>query len=132
MLAPRRSIVITAGNIDKASCAFEEFIQDAFHIVFPWIGKFYLEEKTKPIIFSKEQEEFESVIQSRVYRLWNKGKPTKCCIRFTYDTSNQEFMVSWRKESRDYMEHVGNNIFHVIPISNTIEKEKHDTVVQHN
>jgi len=128
MLAPRRSIVISSGNIDKASCAFEEFIRDGFYQVFPWIGRFCLEEKTKPIIFTKEQQDFESVIQSRVYRLWNKGQPTRCCIRFTYDTSNKEFMVSWRKESRDYMERAGNNIFHTEPI----KEEKSVPAVQHN
>lgn len=124
MLAPRRSKIITSGNIDKATCPFEEFIRNDFHIIFPWLGSFILEEKTKPIIFIKEQQEFESVKQSRVYRLWNRGNPTKCCIRFTYDTSNKEFMASWSKESREYMIRAGNRV-HTIPPFVSKEQEEY-------
>jgi len=116
MLKPRNAITITSGNIDKASCPFEEFIRNDFHEVFPWLGTFRLEEKTAPVIFGQEQQGFESVKQSRLYRLWNKGKPTTCCIRFTYDTANKEYMASWRKESLKYMANAGNMI-RTIPVS---------------
>jgi hypothetical protein len=124
VLAPRRSKIITSGNIDKATCPFEEFIKNDFNMIFPWIGRFILEEKTKPIIFFKGQEEFESVKQSRVYRLWNKGNPTKCCIRFTYDTANKEFMASWSKESREYMTREGTRV-HTIPKHILAEQQKY-------
>ena len=114
MLAPRRSIIISAGNIDKASCPFEEFVARFFKDVFPWLGEFRLEDKSPPLF--KEQANFESVIQTRLYRLWKNGYPTRCCIRFTYDTSNKEYMVSWRKESRDYMIEAGKTIHTIKPV----------------
>lgn len=120
MLAPRRSIVIDSGNIDKASCPFEEFVANAFGKIFPWMGEFRLEEKSKPVVMFKSQINFESVIQTRIYRLWKNNLPTRCCIRFTYDTSNKEYMASWRKESRDYMAGLGNTIFTVAPKTDVV------------
>lgn len=120
MLAPRRSIVISAGKIDQVSCPFEEFISRFFKEVFPWMGEFRLEEKSQPIF--KEQFNFESAIQTRLYRLWKNGYPTKCCVRFTYDTANKDYMASWRKESRDYMIEASKTINIIRPVTELLKE----------
>jgi hypothetical protein len=100
-IAPRRSSIIYSGNIDKATCIFEEVVARIAR----------LEEKSKPIFV--EQDNFESAIQTRLYRIWDNGNPTKHCIKFVYDTRNKEktifgikYTVSCSLESRTYIDTV--------------------------
>lgn len=92
---------LTKGSIEKVSSGVEEFIKNDFGIIFPWLGEFKLEAKEKPLF--EAQNGFESAVQIRIYRLWKRGIPQRCCIKFIYDTRNPDGLVEWSKESRDVM-----------------------------
>lgn len=91
-------VQINQDNIDRISSGYEEFLRH-FHEVFFWMGEFRLEDKITPLF--KGQDEFQSVVQTRIYRYYDKhGNPTRCRIRFVYNSANKDGWVEWSKESR--------------------------------
>jgi hypothetical protein len=116
--------VKTPISIDRVESGFEYFIRKEFHLIFPWLGRFQLEDKSPPLF--KEQADFPSAVQTRIYRLWKNGKPERCCVKFVYDSRDGKtpYLAEFGKESRDILLAMSNRNTGAQPfISDTETKE---------